>query len=74
MKFIAHSQPHFKSSNRKMNGLAKPSNQQLWWLLESQFLITVKYAMLLMVVTFNTCTRFANSISASVHAQNGPIY
>ena len=67
---LAQSQEHFESCRKKLNGLAQPSRQQLWWLLFSQLLITVNCTTKLWV-TLNTCVRFANSKSASFGAHNG---
>jgi len=62
-----------KSCDMKLNTPARQSQQQIWWLPVSQLFMAVNYATKLMVVIFNTCFRFANSVgtcadtSDSVH-------
>jgi hypothetical protein len=57
------------SSIKKFGGLAQSSQELLCWPLVSQFLSNVIYATNL-IVTFNTCSGFANSKSASFNAHN----
>jgi hypothetical protein len=45
--------------------------QQLWWMHESQLLITVNYATKLSTVILNICTWLTDSASASADADNG---
>jgi hypothetical protein len=70
----AQSQQRFKSSSKKLNGLAQPSQQQLWWPLVGQLLTAVSCATKLTVVILNTYTEFANSLSASADVCNGLVY
>lgn len=49
-------------------------NQHLWWPLAVHLLIEVICAMRLMIAILNTCTRFANSLSANTDVCNVLVY
>ena len=57
-----------KSCDKKLNIPVHRSLQQIWWVLVSQLLVAVSYAMQLRVVIFNTCFRFANSVGTHANA------
>jgi hypothetical protein len=59
---------------KKLNGLAQPSQQQIWWPLFGQLLTAVNCATKLTVVILNTCTRFTNTLSANAHVYNSLVY
>jgi hypothetical protein len=63
-----------KSCDKKLNTPAHQSQQQIWWLPLSHLLMAVNYATKLMVVIFNTCFRFANSLGICADAHDSVHY
>jgi len=61
---------NFRITDKKVNGLGQPSQQQLWWLLVRRLLIAAKNATELTVVILHTCTTFANTTNASADTLN----